>query len=65
MRPYGIQRTERPCFWVTNQEFAKTNSKFKAACEAAGIEPTQRQASKWRRKVGLAYTTGRRALKTN
>lgn len=28
---------------------------FKEACEKAGIEPTRRQASKFRRKMGLAY----------
>lgn len=33
---------------------------FKEACEAVGIEPTIRQASKFRRKRGLAYKFGRK-----
>lgn len=28
---------------------------FKKACEAVGIKPTVRQASKFKRKMGLAY----------
>ena len=38
-----------------NREFAKSNSQFKAACEKAGIPATQRQASRYRRKMGKAY----------
>lgn len=50
-----LQRTARKQFWITNVEFAKTNQAFRFACEVAGIEPTERQASKYRRKTGLAY----------
>lgn len=32
---------------------------FKQACESVGIEPTKRQASKFKRKKGLAYMYGR------
>ena len=38
---------------MTNLEFSK-NKLFKQACKAAGIEPTQRQASKFRNGKGLA-----------
>lgn len=31
------------------------NDTFLKACEAAGVTPTKRQASKWRRKRGLAF----------
>jgi len=32
---------------------------FRKACKAVGIEPTRRQASKFRKGRGLAYTEGR------
>lgn len=41
---------------LTNREFAEQDEVFKQACLNVGIEkPTQRQASKWRRKTGKAY----------
>ena len=40
-----------------NTEFASNDGIFKKACEMAKIPPTGRQASKFRRKTGLAYTT--------
>ena len=40
---------------VNNRKFAETDKKFKAACEAAGVEPSKRQASKWRQKRGKAW----------
>ena len=55
----SIQKTDRKVFWITNTEFAKTNKEFKLACSRAGVEPTPRQASKFRRKRGLAYTKRR------
>ena len=39
---------------MTNKEFARTNDKFIAACKNVGIEPTKRQASKWRNNKGKA-----------
>ncbi len=42
---------------MTNQEFAKTDSDFKAACNLAGTAATSRQASKWRMGRGIAYKT--------
>ena len=38
-----------------NAEFALKDEKFRKACEKAGIEPTLRQASRWRNKKGLAW----------
>tara|TARA_B100001094_G_scaffold149278_1_gene144481 strand:+ start:173 stop:451 length:279 start_codon:yes stop_codon:yes gene_type:complete len=38
-----------------NAEFAKTNTDFINACEAAGIPATARQAGKFRRGDGVAY----------
>lgn len=39
---------------ITNKKFAAEDETFKNACDKAGIEPTMRQASKYRRKKGLA-----------
>ncbi len=47
---------------MTNREFAGRNGVFQAACQEAGIEPTTRQASKWRRGEGLALNTHRSLL---
>ena len=40
---------------MTNKKFAAQDRTFRAACEAAGIDPTPRQASKYRNNQGLAY----------
>lgn len=40
---------------ITNVKFSKMDETFKVSCERAGIEPTRRQASKFRNKKGLAY----------
>ena len=42
----------------TNKEFTK-DSNFIQACSSAGIPPTKRQASKFRRKKGLAWTSSK------
>ena len=39
----------------TNGQFAQSNKEFQEACKRAGIQPTRRQASKWRCKDGLAW----------
>ena len=44
-----------PKGYVTNEQFASQNNEFRVACENANIQPTKRQASKWRRKMGKAY----------
>ena len=40
---------------VSNAKFAKEDVKFQNACQKVGIEPTPRQASKYRAKKGKAY----------
>ena len=40
---------------VTNAHFASNNKEFKKACKEAGVKPTSRQASKFRRGMGKAY----------
>lgn len=40
---------------MTNREYAEKDKAFKEACKRAGINPTTRQASKYRRGKGLAY----------
>lgn len=44
---------------ITNMKFSKMDKPFIQACTKANIPPTQRQASKYRNKKGLAYKTGR------
>ena len=39
----------------TNKEFAVQNEAFKDACEKSKVDPTSRQASKWRSKKGKAW----------
>ena len=46
----------------TNAQFAQTNEAFTDACEIVTrdnrfkeFKPSRRQASKWRRKMGLAW----------
>jgi len=41
---------------MTNREFAKKNRAFIKACELAEIPATGRQASKYRRERGKAYS---------
>ena len=43
----------------SNSNFSKNNEHFRSACEKAGVEPTMRQASKFRRKEGKAYKEGK------
>ena len=40
---------------MTNKQFAETDVKFRAACEAVNIPPTARQASRFKRKMGKAF----------
>jgi len=43
-----------------NTHFAETNEEFRKCCEKAGIEPTARQASKWRNQRGRAFKEKRK-----
>jgi hypothetical protein len=49
---------------VTNKEFA-TNPYFISRCKSVGIEPTKRQASRFRRQKGKAYKEGTDEQKTS
>ena len=40
---------------VTNAEFTKEDKVFLGSCQKVGIEPSRRQASKYRNKKGQAY----------
>lgn len=40
---------------LSNREFSAQIKSFNTACVKAGIEPTKRQAAKWRLKKGKAY----------
>jgi len=47
---------------ITNRQFASTNEKFLAACKEVAtlnryqdFRPSQRQASKWRLRKGIAW----------
>lgn len=40
---------------ISNLDFSKKDVAFREACAKVGIEPTSRQASKWRNKSGKAY----------
>lgn len=50
----GVQRQTH--YSVPNARFAAHNPVFRKACELAKVEPTQRQASKWRNRRGRAYS---------
>jgi len=54
---------------MTNNEFAKTNNEFLKACESVthfdryqDFRPSKRQASKWRRKKGIAWKVANRQI---
>ncbi len=47
----------------SNAHFAKNNALFRRACELAKVEPTARQASKWRNQRGRAYAMRNAAVK--
>ncbi len=40
--------------YVTNKTFAAQDTGFRAACDAVGLTPSKRQASKWRMGKGSA-----------
>lgn len=42
---------------ITNAEFARTDGHFQRCCADAGVDPTSRQASKFRNQKGIAYKT--------
>ena len=40
---------------MNNREFAQKDKPFQDACSRAKVQPTTRQASKWRNEKGLAW----------
>ena len=54
-----INRNEKVKQRVPNRTYAENDKAFIAACKRANVNPTKRQASKYRRKIGLAYREGR------
>jgi hypothetical protein len=52
-------------FMIDNRQFADENKEFKMACDMAKIPPSKRQASKYRRGLGLAYRSVRVARMTD
>ena len=48
-------RTERNKRTPSNHEYSKVNEAFRTACMVAGVEPSARQASKFRNNKGKAY----------
>lgn len=40
---------------VTNRQLAQADTFFRRCCAAAGVDPTRRQASKFRRRLGRAW----------
>lgn len=48
---------------LTNRRVAAESPIFRRACALANVEPTKRQASKWRNKRGRAYEMRNEALK--
>jgi len=48
---------------LTNKEFAVKDSSFQQKCSSVGIEPTRRQASKFRNRKGRVYKYFNKGLK--
>lgn len=42
---------------MDNREFSQKDKEFRDACSKANVEPTVRQASKFRMKMGKAFKT--------
>ena len=54
---------------MTNCEFAEINKEFSSACEKVkliklykDLEPSVRQASKWRRQKGIVYKVANKVI---
>lgn len=52
----AIPRYEPNDYGTYHKEFANEDGVFRAACERAGVQPTKRQASKWRNGRGAAFS---------
>lgn len=51
----GVGRRRVHADATSHRDFAATDPQFRAACQRAGVQPTRRQASRWRRKCGSAW----------
>lgn len=51
--------------YATNKLFSETEIVFRKACKLAGVEPTTRQASRFRNKKGSAFRFRRQAINVN
>lgn len=47
---------------MSHRDYAETNQHFRACCEAGNVQPTKRQAAKFRRGEGSAYANKHKAL---
>ena len=54
-----LHRVKENYIEMTNKEFAAKNEEFRAACKRVGIDPTSRQAARWKNRKGLAWKEGR------
>lgn len=54
--------TKKPTNLMRNRMFCKLDDYFKKACKLAGVEPTPRQASKYRMGKGSAIPFKRVAI---
>lgn len=45
---------------MSNEAFAASDGEFRRHCEIAGVQPTRRQASKYRNRYGAAARAGNR-----
>jgi len=52
---YAENERHRSMKGESNRHFAEKNARFRQACQNAGVEPTVRQASKFRNGEGKAY----------
>lgn len=50
---------------ITNQSYSGSNEEFLSVCRTLGIAPTARQASKWRKKKGEAYSRRKEARRAS
>lgn len=53
-----LMKDRTPANLMTNRKFAEENHHFLACCKRAKVEPTKREAGKFRRKVGKAWKEG-------
>jgi len=55
----GRRSTAKEAQWMRDdgchQQFARSDNTFYRCCVLAGVEPTKRQASKFRRGIGAAF----------